>query len=179
MGNVLTPPERCQQVEEVFQAALDRSPPERAAFLEKVCAGDRDLQTEANSLINAHDAATEFIEEPAIARDAQVLLGAPPTDAGQEIGPYKIIERLGGGGMGEVYLAHDVRLNRPVALKILPAYFVSDKMRVRRFQTEARAASALNHPNILTIYEVGEFAAVHFIATEFIDGQTIRELIAM
>src|ERR1700716_3480454 len=178
MGNVLTPPERCQQVEEVLQAALDRSPPERAAFLEEVCAGDRDLQTEASSLINAHDAATDFIEEPAIARDAYVLLGAQPTNAGQEIGPYKIIGRLGGGGMGEVYLAQDARLDRLVALKVLPAYFVSDETRLRRFQREARAASALNHPNILTIHEVGELEGVHFIATEFIDGHTIRESIA-
>jgi serine/threonine protein kinase len=171
-------PERWQQVEEVFQAALDHALPDRDAFLEKVCAGDRELQTEASSLISAHDAATDFIEEPAIARDAQVLLGSPPPSAGQAIGPYKIIERLGGGGMGEVYLAHDTRLDRLVALKVLPAYFVSDETRLSRFQREARAASALNHPNILTIHEVGELEGVHFIATEFIDGLTIRELIA-
>jgi len=178
IGNVLMTPERWQQVEEVLQAALDRAPPERAAFLEKVCFGDRELQTEASSLINAHDAATDFIEEPAIARDAHVLLGVQPTNAGQEIGPYKIIERLGGGGMGEVYLAQDARLDRLVALKVLPAYFVSDEARLHRFHREARAASALNHPNILTIHEVGELEGLHFIATEFIDGRTIRELIA-
>src|SRR5258707_15212947 len=170
-------PERWQQVEEVLQAALDRSPAERAAFLEKVCLGDRELQAEASSLINAHDAATDFIEEPAIARDARVLLGVQPTKAGQEIGPFKIIERLGSGGMGEVYLAEDARLDRLVALKVLPAYFVSDQTRLHRFHREARAASALNHPNILTIHEVGELAGVHFIATEFIDGHTIRESI--
>ena len=89
----------------------------------------------------------------------------------------EIIERLGAGGMGEVYLAQDARLSRLVALKILPAYFASDDARLRRFQSEARAASALNHPNILTIHEVGEDDGVYFIATEFIDGQTIRELI--
>jgi serine/threonine protein kinase len=171
-------PERWQQVEEVLQAALDRAPPERADFLERVCFGDRELQTEASSLINAHDAATDFFEEPAIARDAHVLLGVQPTNAGQKIGPYKIIERLGGGGMGEVYLAQDARLDRLVALKVLPAYFVSDEARLHRFHREARAASALNHPNILTIHEVGELDGVHFIATEFIDGHTIRELIA-
>lgn len=172
-------PERWQQVEEVLQAALDRAPGERTAFLEQVCGGDAELQTEASSLVSAYDAATDFIEEPAIAQDAQVILGDYSLESiGQKIGPYKIIERLGSGGMGEVYLAQDARLDRLVALKVLPAYFVSDDSRLRRFQREARAASALNHPNILTIHEVGELDGVHFIATEFIDGQTIRELIA-
>jgi len=172
-------PERWQQVEEVLQAALDRAPAERAGFLERVCAGDAELQTEASSLVSAYDAAADFIEEPAIAQDAHVILGDHSLNyIGQEIGPYKIIDRLGSGGMGEVYLAQDARLDRLVALKVLPAYFVSDDTRLRRFQREARAASALNHPNILTIHEVGELEGVHFIATEFIDGHTIRESIA-
>src|SRR5260221_627288 len=172
-------PERWQQVEEVLQAALDRAPAERTAFLDQVCGGDTALQAEAISLISAHDAAADFIEEPAITLDAHVILGDDSLkNIGREVGPYKIIERLGGGGMGEVYLAQDGRLDRLVALKVLPAYFVSDDTRLRRFQREARAASALNHPNILTIHEVGELEGVHFIATEFIDGHTIRESIA-
>ena len=154
-------PERWQQVEEVLQAALDRVPAERAAFLEQVCAGDAELRTEASSLVVAYDAAADFIEEPAIAQDAHVILGDPSRNyIGQEIGPYEIIDRLGSGGMGEVYLAQDARLDRLVALKVLPAYFVSDGTRLRRFQREARAASALNHPNILTIHEVGELEGV-------------------
>ncbi len=162
-----------------MQAALDRAPRERAAFLDEACAGDTELQTEASSLVNAYDAAADFIEEPAMAQDARVFLSDPAAaGVGREIGPYKIVARLGGGGMGEVYLAQDARLDRLVALKVLPAYFVSDDTRLRRFQREARAASALNHPNILTIHEVGELEGVHFIATEFIDGQTVRELIA-
>jgi serine/threonine protein kinase len=172
-------PERWQQIEEVLQAALDRAPRERAAYLQDVCAGDVELQTEASSLVSAYDAAADFIEEPAIAQDAHVLISSHElNNIGREIGPYRIIKRLGGGGMGEVYLAEDTRLNRLVALKILPAYFVSDDARLRRFQREARAASALNHPNILTIHEVGDLDGVHFIATEFIDGKTIRGLIA-
>src|SRR5947209_7930182 len=172
-------PERWQEVEAVLQAALDRPTSERAAFLNESCADDEELKNEAGLLINAHDEAGDFIEQPAIAQDAHLLLGDHlQSNIGRAIGPYKVIERLGQGGMGEVYLAQDLRLNRLVALKILPAYFVSEDRRLRRFQTEARAASALNHPNILTIYEVGESEGVHFIATEFIEGQTIRELIA-
>ena len=172
-------PERWQQVEEVLQAALDRPPHERASFLNEACSTDEELRQEASSLIDAYDEAGEFIEEPAIAHDAHVLISNhQQNNIGREIGPYQIIERLGAGGMGEVYLAQDRRLDRQVALKILPAYFVSDEARLRRFQTEARAASALNHPNILTIHEVGEVDQLHFITTEFIDGQTLRELIA-
>lgn len=172
-------PERWQEIEAVLQGALDRPPLERASFLEDACAGDEELKEEANSLIGAYDAAGDFIEQPAIAHDARVLVGADAEgNIGREIGPYRIIERIGAGGMGEVYLAQDARLNRRVALKILPAYFASDDARLRRFQSEARAASALNHPNILTIHEVGESEDFRFIATEFIEGETIRELIA-
>jgi len=161
-----------------LQGALDRPPQERASFLDEACAGDDRLKEEATSLINAYDEAGDFIEQPAIARDARVLLGDDVDQRiGSDVGPYKIIERLGAGGMGEVYLAEDARLDRLVALKILPAYFASDDTRLRRFQREARAASALNHPNILTIHEVGDSAGIPYISTEFIDGLTIRELI--
>jgi serine/threonine protein kinase len=170
-------PERWQQIESVLQDALDRSPSERATFLNEVCAGDEELKAEADSLLSAYLEADDFIEEPAMSHDAKVLLDVDLEDKlGREIGSYKILKRLGAGGMGEVYLAHDTRLNRNVALKLLPSYFASDDARLRRFQSEARAASALNHPNIITIYEVGEDESDYFIATEFIDGLTIREL---
>jgi serine/threonine protein kinase len=172
-------PERWQQVEDVLQAALDRPPPERAAYLEEACAGDEELKDEAAQLLTAHDEAGDFMERPAIAHDARVLIGGDEdVNVGRAIGPYRIIEPLGSGGMGEVYLAQDTRLARPVALKILHSFFASDDARLRRFQREARAASALNHPNILTIHDVGEADGIYFIATEFIDGQTLRELIA-
>jgi serine/threonine protein kinase len=171
-------PERWQEVEALFHEALDRPPLERASFLDHACAGDEELREEATTLIAAHDEAGAFIEQPAMAQDAYVLLGDHADEnLGREIGPYRIVERIGAGGMAEVYLAEDTRLNRLVALKLLPPYFASDDFRLRRFQSEARAASALNHPNILTIHEVGENAGVYFIATEFIDGQTIRGLI--
>lgn len=171
-------PERWQQVEAVLQEALDRPPLERASYLDQACGGDEELKEEASTLIAAYDEAGGFIEQPAMARDAHVLLGVDrDANRGRQIGPYRIIDRLGAGGMAEVYLAQDTRLNRLVALKLLPAYFASDGARLRRFQSEARAASGLNHPNILTIHEVGESDGEYFIATEFIDGQTIRELI--
>jgi serine/threonine protein kinase len=171
-------PERWQQIEEVLQTALDRPPGDRASFLEHACAGDSDLRSETDSLIDALEQAGDFIEEPAIAQDSHVLIGNVLEDkVGHEIGPYTIVERLGGGGMGEVYLARDRRLDRLVALKILPAYFAVEDVRLNRFQREARAASALNHPNILTIHEVGEHDRIPFIAAEFIDGPTLRELI--
>src|SRR2546423_10709982 len=88
---------------------------------------------------------------------------------------YRIVSRIGEGGMGEVYLAEDARLNRKVALKLLPEQFTRDQDRVRRFEQEARAASALNHPSIMTIYDIGRAEGRHFIATEFIDGQTFRQ----
>jgi serine/threonine protein kinase len=169
-------PERWQRVDEVLQAALDLPASERDALLAEACTGDPELQKETLSLIQAHDEAADFLEAPALETDARVLLEADEPE--REIGPYKIVKRLGQGGMGEVFLAQDSRLGRMVALKTLPSYFVWDDERLRRFQTEARAASALNHPNILTIYEVGESDSTHFIAAEYIEGHTLRELIS-
>src|SRR5258708_26726157 len=97
--------------------------------------------------------------------------------AGTKLGHYEICAQLGAGGMGEVYLAKDTKLDRKVALKILPAELATNQDRMRRFTQEAKAAAALNHPNIAHIYEIGESEDVHFIAMEFIDGQTLRELI--
>ena len=169
-------PERWQEIESVLQAALDRPATQREVLLDELCPSDEALKTEAAALISAHDQAGDFLERPALAQDVHLFVD-DLHNVGRLLGPYRVIERLGSGGMSEVYLAQDERLNRLVALKVLPAYFVSDESRLRRFRTEARAASALNHPNILTIYEVGELENSHFIAAEFIDGQTIRELI--
>lgn len=161
-----------------MQAALDHPPADRAAFLNQACAGDEELERETSSMIAAYDDANDFFAEPAISKDALVFSnGAPQMHSGREIGPYQIIRHIGSGGMGEVYLAHDPRLDRLVALKLIRSWLVADEALVRRFQTEARVASALNHANILTVYEIGQDGEVFFIATEYIDGLTIRERI--
>ncbi len=166
-----------KKVEAVLQEALDRPAHERSRFLEQADL-DEEQRNEAASLIAAHESAGDFIEQPALVLDAHVILDHRPSkNIGTEIGPYRIQKFLGAGGMGEVYLAEDNRLKRRVALKLLPAYFAADDERLARFQREAETASALNHPNILTIHEVGESEGVRFIATEFIDGETIQELI--
>jgi serine/threonine protein kinase len=171
-------PERWQRVEAVLQAALDRPPAERAAFLTDVCAGDYELERETNSLVEAYDDADDFFAAPAIAQDARIIINSGgQMHPGREIGPYQIVKHIGSGGMGEVYLAHDPRLDRLVALKVIRGGSVFDDALLRRFQSEARVASALNHANILTVYEIGQDGEIFFIATEYIDGPTIRERI--
>ncbi len=182
-------PERWEQVGELYHAALELEPARRGTFLDQACAGDEELRREVESLIAANQSAEEFIAETAM-KDAAWLLAeeqttlltsmdsAAPFAAGREIGQYKIISLLGRGGMGEVYLAYDFRLERRVALKLLPAHFTSDETRVRRFVKEARAVSALNHPNIITIYDIGQSEEQQYIVTEFIEGQTLRQRIS-
>src|SRR5207244_13373625 len=124
------------------------------------------------------DEADGFIETPAGDVAAEMLRTQESTyEPGRQIGNYKIVGWLGEGGMGKVYLAEDTKLKRKVALKLLPPHFTMNPDRVRRFEREARAASALNHPNIVTIYEIGQSNSAHFIATEFVDGKTVRQLI--
>jgi serine/threonine protein kinase/Tol biopolymer transport system component len=169
-------PEKWQRIEGLFHAALDRPPNERAAFLAEACGADAELRGEVIRLLDSLEQAGEFIEQPLL--DNPASAAQPEAVIGQRIGNYEILSLLGAGGMGEVYLAHDVRLDRQIALKLLPAQFTSDAQLVRRFEREARAASALNHPNIITIYEIGQDGGKHFIATELIAGQTLREKIS-
>ena len=167
-------PERWQQIKSLLHEALERDPLEREAFLNEACAGDSGLRAEVEALIDSHARSGDFIEAPAyeVLADSLTETDLVP---GTRIGPYKIVGRLGAGGMGDIYLAQDTRLGRKVALKALPAHFTKDPERVRRFQLEAKAASALNHPNIITIYEIGELDHLHYIAFEFIEGQTLRQ----
>jgi len=172
-------PERWHRIEDVYHAALERSAVERAAFVGEICRGDAELRREVESLLASHNRADHFLEQPLAAEAARLITGRETSSLiGRRIGRYQITARLGAGGMGEVFLAEDTKLGRQVALKVLPARFTADEQRVRRFILEARAASALNHPNILTIYEIEEFESTHFIATELVEGETLRRRIA-
>ncbi|MEO6725132.1 MAG: serine/threonine-protein kinase [Blastocatellia bacterium] len=163
-----------------LQAALERPAAERAAFLAQACAGDAALRHEVEALMASFQAANQtalgFLETPAV--ESLGLAASSPRAPGERIAHYEILSALGAGGMGEVYLARDPRLERRIALKLLPTQFSRDAGWVERFTREARAASALNHPNILTIYEIGEDAGTHFIAAEYVAGRTLRQQLA-
>ncbi len=168
--------ERWQEVKEILYPALEMAEAERSSFLDEKCGGDDKLRQEIESLIAAHSRAADQFESPAVEIIAAVVSSKPDDSlVGKSLGHYEIIEKIGAGGMGEVYLALDTGLNRKVALKFLPTFFTQDSERLRRFQQEARAASALNHPNILTIHEVGHLDSAHYIATEFVEGESLRD----
>jgi serine/threonine protein kinase/Tol biopolymer transport system component len=168
--------ERWQQIKEVFHSALEYEPAERPAFLARACPNDEAFRKEVESLIEAHEKEGSFIDAPAFELAAGWLADEESDSLiGKQINHYRIVDALGTGGMGEVYLAQDTRLGRKIALKLLPASFTNDADRLHRFQQEARAASALNHPNILTIHEVGSEQGRPYIATELIEGETLRQ----
>ncbi len=177
-------PDRWQRIEPLYYDALERPAHERAAWLATACAGDMELQREVEALLAANEEASGFLTTQALHLAAHSLAaGEMPTrplsaSVGQRLSHYQVLSRIGAGGMGEVYLARDTSLERHVALKLLPINFTQDPERLQRFIREAKAASALNHPNIITIYEIGvvrdEGRETHFIATEYIEGVTLR-----
>src|SRR5438477_1066647 len=174
-GRNLMKAERWQQVNDLFQSAAERAPEERATFLDQGCYGDEGLRREVESLLASYARAENFIESPAFEVAPELLTNdRAGALVGKVIGHYRIESLIGVGGMGEVYLARDERLGRKVALKLLPERLTVDETQLSRFKTEARSASALNHPNILTVYEIGAEANRQFIATEFIEGITLR-----
>jgi eukaryotic-like serine/threonine-protein kinase len=168
-------PDRYQQIDHIFQIALGLEPPKRAAYLDEACSGDEALRSQVESLITSDEGGLSFIDQPAFEMAARVLASDEPAlSAGDRIDRYSVLSLLGSGGMGEVYLAHDEKLDRKIALKLLPIHFTRNQEGLRRFQHEARAASTLNHPNIITIHEIGQVEDRHYIATEFVDGETLR-----
>ncbi len=169
-------PERYQRIGQLFDEALELAPEQRAARLDQACGADTALRGEVENLLANQVGSKELLSRPAI-EIAASLLAQNKHDSllGQKISHYQILSLLGVGGMGEVYLAEDIQLKRHVALKVLAAHLTDKKEWLQRLEQEARAASALNHPNILTIYEIGEWNEVRFIAAEYVTGETLRE----
>jgi serine/threonine-protein kinase len=169
------PESHWENLKEMFHRALSVPPEERETYLDQVSNGDSTLRAAVESLLKAHAETNNFVDTPAYQAAAEMLVDDAAFKTNQIVGHYRIISLLGEGGMGTVYLAEDTKLYRRVALKFLSRKFTQDEERLRRFEQEARAASALNHPNILTIHEISEADGHLFIATEFIEGETLRE----
>src|SRR5262245_12563288 len=174
--------DRWERIESIYHAVLEHEPDARAAFLEDACEGDQELRSELDSLLQFDGPAAKFIETPAIELEAKAMFAeekaGPEAVSPKEIGPYRLISIISHGGMGDVFLAVDTRLDRKVAIKLLSTEFTADSERILRFKQEARTTSTLSHPNIVTLYEIGERDGHPYIVTEYVEGPTLRQLIA-
>jgi serine/threonine protein kinase len=171
-------PGRWEQIERIYQEAAARPAAERASFLDQACAGDAELRAEVERMLSCASGSGGFLESPAVELAARALAeGASTLAPGSRLGPYEIVSLAGVGGMGQVWKARDTRLRRLVALKILPREFTADPERKHRLVREARAASALNHPNIVTVHEIGQTDGIDFIAMEYVEGKTLDKKI--
>ncbi|HKR83905.1 MAG TPA: protein kinase, partial [Terriglobales bacterium] len=164
-------PDLWSKVESIFQKAVEADDSRRAAVLEESCAGDENLRREVESLLAQHKNAGDFIERPAFEADPSPAKFGLTT----KIGDYEVQSLIGSGGMGEVYRAHDLKLDRDVAVKVLRALPLPDRDRLRRFEQEARAAAALNHPNIVAVFQMGTYEGTPYLVSELLEGLTLRE----
>jgi serine/threonine protein kinase len=172
-------PERWQMVRGILQSAMELRPEERVAYLDRECASDPSLRKDVNEYLSIEGKLDpEFLEKPAaeqVALPSTTTAGNPILTAGTRLGPYEIQALIGAGGMGEVYRARDTRLNRTVAIKVIPRAHASDTFRKQRFEREARAISALQHPNICTLYDVGHQDGTHYLVMEYLEGETLAK----
>jgi eukaryotic-like serine/threonine-protein kinase len=169
------PDQHWENLKEIFHAAIALPSSDRASYLDRACDGNPSLRAAVDSLLKSHEETNNFVDAPAYQAAAEMLVDVAEFRTGQMAAHYKLLSLLGGGGMGTVYLAEDTKLRRRVSLKFLSTNFTQDHERLRRFEQEARAISALNHPNTLTIHEINETDGRRFIATEYVEGQTLRE----
>ncbi|MFN2454286.1 MAG: protein kinase [Pyrinomonadaceae bacterium] len=170
--------DRWHKIETLYHAAQELPPEARADFLTASCSDDAELQDEIESLLTESEQEDSFLSKPTLSTGFSLLASeASASLSGEQIGPYKVLKLLGRGGMGEVYLAEDSRLERLVALKMLPVYLTGETESVLRFQQEARAASGMSHPNIAHIYELGVTKGRHYLAMEYIEGMTLRQML--
>ncbi|HEX3101904.1 MAG TPA: protein kinase, partial [Pyrinomonadaceae bacterium] len=169
--------QRWQKIKGLFDAAVELEANKRANFLVNACSSDDDLRLEVEKMLDSFEGSGSFLEAPAAEAVADLILDSDAKlAAGQTIGHYEIVRQLGVGGMGEVYLARDGKLDRSVAIKILNEKFSRNDSNLERFTREAKAASALNHPNILVIHEIGETDRTSYIVSEYITGKTLRDV---
>ena len=170
-------PDRWKKIDQLLDLLLELEPGKRPSFLDMVCANDDAMRRELESLLSAHGRPEGLLDTIRADAAAELFGEVSHEMVGRTLSHYQVARSLGKGGMGEVYLARDTVLGRPVAIKLLARQFTRDEERVKRFQQEASAASALNHPGILTVYEIGRHDDLHFIATEYVEGETLRDLI--
>jgi hypothetical protein len=169
-------PERWRQINDLFHAAVERDAPGRQALLEAAATTDPELAAEVQSLLAVHESGERLLEQPAWEVAAHLILDADaPLPSGAQAGPYRILQEIGRGGMGIVYEAEDTRLQRPVALKALPAQYATDPLRRERLTREARAAAALTHPAVATVYALEELDGALYLVSELVRGETLRE----
>nr|ART36311.1 C590 [uncultured bacterium] len=172
------PDQPWDNLKQIFHAAVALPPGARPAYLDKACEGDPSLRAAVESLIKSHEETSNFVDAPAYEAAAEMLAGNHELKSGHTIAHYQIRSVLGEGGMGKVYLAHDTKLDRKVALKILPQESTANQESMRRFTQEAKTAAALHHPNIAQIFEIGEHDNTRYIAMEFVAGDTLRTLLS-
>jgi serine/threonine protein kinase len=170
-------PERWRQVAEIYELAVDHDPATREAFLGAACEGDEALRREVESLLE-QDAENILLDRSVWVTAAPLFHDGPDLRPGAELGPYRVESALGVGGMGHVFRANDTRLNRRVAIKVLPRAVASDPQMRARFAREARAVAALTHPSICTLYDVGRQGEIDFLVMECLEGQTLAARLA-